>query len=82
MSSFQGKSASACDLVPFTVTACLFAGGAESSGPPGLLRSSILTMSSDGGATVLASSLIRATVGVSEEEQGGETAVQVIKKNR
>jgi hypothetical protein len=60
MSSFHGRSASGCGLVPLTTTACLFAGGAESSGPPGRLRSSILTVSSDGGATVLAWRLISA----------------------
>jgi hypothetical protein len=59
MSSFHGRSASGCGLVPLTITACLFAGGAESSDPPGRLRSSI-TVSSDGGATVLAWRLISA----------------------
>ena len=63
MSSFQGRSASGCDLAPLTDTACLLAGGADSSDPPGLLRSSILTMSSDGVTTVLAASLIRANDG-------------------
>jgi len=63
MSSFHGRSASGCGLVPLTTTACLFAGGAESSGPPGRLRSSILTVSSDGGATVLAWRLISADDG-------------------
>lgn len=58
MSSFHGMSASGCERAPLTVTACLLEGGAESSWPLGLLRSSILTLSSDGGATVLASSLI------------------------
>lgn len=61
MSSFHGMSASGCERAPLTVTACLLAGGAESSCPLGLLRSSILTLSSDGGATVLASSLITDT---------------------
>ena len=58
MSSFHGMSASGCGRAPLAVTACLFAGGAASSCPLGLLRSSILTASSEGGATVLASSLI------------------------
>jgi hypothetical protein len=57
MSSFHGKSASGCERAPLTVNACLFAGGAESSAL-GRLRSSILTASSDGAATVLVSSLI------------------------
>jgi hypothetical protein len=57
MSSFHGMSASGCERAPLTVTACLFAGGASSCALA-LLRSSILTLSSDGGATVLASSLI------------------------
>ena len=57
MSSFHGKSASGCERAPLTVTACLFAGGAESSAI-GRFRSSILTASSDGVATSLASSLI------------------------
>jgi hypothetical protein len=60
MSSRKGRSASGCGRVPLTATACLFAGGAASSGPPGRLRSSILTVSSDGGATVLAWRLISA----------------------
>jgi hypothetical protein len=57
MSSFHGKSVSGCERAPLTVKACLFAGGAESSAL-GRFRSSILTASSDGAATVLVSSLI------------------------
>ena len=60
MSSFQGMSASGCGLVPLMATAWRLAGGAASSEALGRLRSSILTVSSDGGTTVLASSLIRA----------------------
>lgn len=60
MSSFHGKSASGWERAPLTVTACLFAGGAESSAM-GRFRSSILTASSDGAATVRVSSLIGET---------------------
>jgi hypothetical protein len=67
MSSLKGMSASGCDLAPLTAKACLLAGGAESSDPTGLLRSSILTTSSDGVTTVLAASLI-----TDEDGDGGE----------
>jgi hypothetical protein len=66
MSSFHGKSASGWGRAPLTVTACLLGGGAESSAM-GRFRSSILTASSDGGATVLASSLIEETLALVEE---------------
>jgi hypothetical protein len=80
ISSLKGRSASGCDLAPFTATACLLAGGAESSDPPGLLRSSILTTSSDGVTTVLAASLIRADEGggIRERERECTGATQVM----
>lgn len=78
MSSFHGMSASGCGLTPFTATACLLAGGAGSSEALGRLRSSILTVSSDGGTTVLASSLIRAVETTLVEQRGG--ANQVMKR--
>jgi hypothetical protein len=65
MSSFHGMSASGCERAPLTVTACLLAGGAESSGFA-RLRSSILTASSDGIGTVLVASLIEQTTALSE----------------
>lgn len=81
MSSFQDMSASGCDLTPLTATACLFAGGAESSEALGRFRSSILTVSSDGGTTVLASSLIRA-VQATLGDSGRGSADHVMNRNK
>ena len=78
MSSFHGMSASGCERAPLTVTACLLAGGAESSGF-GRLRSSILTASSDGIGTVLVASLIEQTTAWSEGH-GWRRATQIMKE--